>query len=180
MTVEGVEVLLKRRIFEILFVLTAISVYAWVLQPSTHTWLSLESGQGEYIGQGKAWRFSPENAKFKASYAHGNAEGGVHIRVDGPKNDYFELEFAAPHSQRLLPGHYANAARFAFHPAGQPGMAVSGCGRGNNRLKGSFEVLEISYGESGPNRLAIDFIQFGEENTSHPLKGSIRYHSSVR
>ncbi len=173
--------MVKRRTLEILFVLVAISVYSWMRQHSTdRTWLALDSPEREYIGQGKAWRYSPENAQFKADYAYEKAERGVRVRVEGPKHEYFWLQFAAPNSQRLVPGHYSNAARFPFQGAHEPGMDVSGCGRGNNRLLGTFKVLEIAYGESGPTRLAVDFIQYGEANRTRPLKGSIRYHSSIR
>ena len=175
--------MLKRRILEILLVLVAISVYAWMRQqslPSDQTWLTLDSPRGEYIGQGRAWRFSSEGAEFKADYPYKKAELGVRVQVKGPGQDYFWLEFAAPHSQKLMPGTYSNAARFAFHDADQPGLDVSGCGRGNNRLQGTFKVLEIAYGESGPTRLAIDFLQDGEGNRTPPLKGSVRFHSSVK
>ena len=140
--------------------------------------LELDSSKGEFIGQGRPWRFSGTDAEFTARYANHQPQRGLSFQIKAKDGSDFFLEFAGPNSQKLAPGRYPNAARYPFQNPDQPGLSVSGCHRGANTLTGSFEIFEIVYGESAPTRFAADFVQFCEGDPSRPLRGSIRYYSS--
>jgi hypothetical protein len=81
------------------------------------------------------------------------------------------LQLAAP-SGSLAPGLYVNAARVPFQPAGQPGLAFFGDGRGCNRSTGRFLISEIDAGPSGVQRLHARFEQHCE-GWSVALRGEI-------
>ncbi|HEX4543994.1 MAG TPA: Calx-beta domain-containing protein [Candidatus Acidoferrum sp.] len=65
-------------------------------------------------------------------------------------------------------------------PAGFPGLAVSGAGRGCNTLTGRFDVLNASYAANGDVlSFATDFEQHCE-GLSPTLFGSIRINSNLQ
>lgn len=68
-------------------------------------------------------------------------------------------------------GVYDNAVRFPFEPNGVPGISITGNGRGNNTLTGSFEVHDIAYSGNTLLRFAATF----EQNTA--ITGRISYNS---
>jgi hypothetical protein len=73
---------------------------------------------------------------------------------------------------------YENAARYPFQSPTQPGLEVSGDGRGCNELTGRFDILEISYTSQGEiDRFSADFEQHCEGADS-ALFGSIRYNAT--
>ena len=69
--------------------------------------------------------------------------------------------------------------RYPFQPAGVPGLAVAGDGRGCNVLTGSFQVLQAVYGP-GNTLVAFDAI-FEQhcEGATPALRGQIRYNANV-
>lgn len=61
-------------------------------------------------------------------------------------SDYWTLSFSTHElGGPMMVGVYDDAVRFPFEPNGVPGLSISGNGRGNNTLNGSFEVLDIAY-----------------------------------
>jgi len=62
---------------------------------------------------------------------------------------FWRMTLSAPLGQSLAPGVYEGAARWPFQSPGQPGLDVSGDGRGCNTLTGRFEVIEAVYGPAG-------------------------------
>lgn len=87
-------------------------------------------------------------------------------------------DFAAPGFNRIEKGEYDSAARFPFQKENQPGMDISGDGRGCNQLKGKFIVRDVHYNQNDELQdIAIDFIQHCEAGISY-LSGIIRYNSS--
>lgn len=93
---------------------------------------------------------------------------------------WWTVDFAAPFNEPLAPGIYRDAKRYPFQARSEPGLSFSGDGRGNNRLVGYFNVLEIDYGgDRVPDSFAIDFLQYGEYNLNAFDWGSIRYNSDV-
>src|SRR5262249_6839598 len=59
---------------------------------------------------------------------------------------WWNIDFAAPGGQRLAVGTYENARRYPFQPSSQPGLDVSGTGRGCNTLTGRFVLSELRIG----------------------------------
>jgi hypothetical protein len=111
------------------------------------TFVSLASEPGDYIGQGQTLLFTPDMATIQASSNVGNGE--VHVTVFPFAGGFWFLDFAAPSGQSLLPGAYEQAERWPFQPPNQPGLSVSGDGRGCNTLTGRFVVLDALFGPSG-------------------------------
>ena len=167
---------MARRLAECLLLLVAISWLVWLRQSflGNGCRLDLEGSPGEFISRGKRWHLTPAEADFQARYAYSRPQQGLNFQVAD-----FSLQFSAPGSRPLSVGHYESATRFPFQKASEAGLNVSGCGRGCNRLRGSFDILEIEYGPKGPTRFAADFVQFSEARESTPLRGSIRFHSRL-
>jgi hypothetical protein len=76
-------------------------------------------------------------------------------------------------------GSYANATRWPFQETTAPGLTFSGNYRVNNRLTGSFNILESNVADDGTFSFAVDFLQYDEESTNAWIKGAIRYNSEV-
>ena len=80
----------------------------------------------------------------------------------------------------LTAGTYTGAARFPFQASNQPGLSVSGDGRGCNTLQGSFEVKEVTYGPNGG--VASFWATFEQhcEGMTPAARGEIRFNASVQ
>lgn len=119
------------------------------------TFVFLSSEPGDFIGQGQDFFFGPEEGPFQVRR---NFDGGVGLSVGG-----FSYDFAPPEGRSFGVGSFEEATRFPFQEPGEPGLSVSGRGRGCNRLTGRFEVLEFATDASGGvTNLAIDFEQHCE------------------
>jgi hypothetical protein len=62
---------------------------------------------------------------------------------------FWFFNVAAPLGTPLAPGAYEDATRWPFQSPTQPGLDVSGDGRGCNMLTGRFDVLEAKFGPHG-------------------------------
>lgn len=113
--------------------------YPALMPSAVKTGLSLLSEAGDYIGQGRSYLYVPPSATFQASQ---NYHDGVSINVN-QGNDRWSLDFAAPNKGALAEGEYEGAVRFPFQGPNQPGLSVSGQGRGSNQLTGRFKVRQI-------------------------------------
>src|SRR5439155_12992409 len=91
-------------------------------------------------------------------------------------SSYWSFNFWAPNNAKFVVGQtYTNAARFPFNSSSQPGMDISGNGRGSNTLTGQFTVLQAVYNEAGAlTRFSAQFEQHSEGATP-ALRGTIRY-----
>lgn len=103
------------------------------------TFLYFNSQLGDYIGGGKEQSWSTTDGEFTASK---NFSNGVIVNFNGGMS-WWALNFAAPNNEILKPGPYENAARHPFQSPTQPGLDISGSGRGCNELTGRFDILEI-------------------------------------
>lgn len=122
----------------------------------TSLWFSSENG--DYIGQGASASYVPPAATLTA---RGDA-GYASISVDDPTSgDWWTVDVAAPPGQTLVPGTYTGAVRAPFRGAGQPGLSVSGSGRGCNELVGDFTVHQIGTAPDGTiASLDVSFTQY--------------------
>jgi hypothetical protein len=134
--------------------------------------LTLQSDSGDYVGQGQNASFSSPVDTFLVQ-GNGNAMR-VDVHPADYPNEFWQLELAAPAGQQLTPGTYANAARWPFQPASQPGLQVFGDGRGCNTLTGSFTVLSAAYGPYGyPINFDATFVQHCE-GFAPALRGEVK------
>ncbi|MDF2091244.1 Ig-like domain-containing protein [Knoellia sp. 3-2P3] len=151
---------------------TAISARLSQTVSSGDTSLWFKSQNGDHIGQGATASYVPPTASITA---RGDAEYAS-ISVDDPATgDWWTADFAAAPGETLQPGTYNNAVRAPFRGTGQPGLSVSGSGRGCNTLLGEFTVHSIGTAPDGTiASLDVSFIQHCE---SHPeaLTGRARF-----
>lgn len=143
--------------------------------PDSGSFLYMNSEPGDYIGGGREHLYTFQDAHIRAS---GNYDSGVSGAVDSiDGSHWWYLDFAAPDGQPLEVGSYTGAARFPFQETTQPGLSVSGDGRGCNTLTGQFDVAEIQYAPDGsPAVVDITFEQHCEGGDA-ALFGRFRYES---
>jgi hypothetical protein len=139
----------------------------------------LQGDNGDYIAGNSVYFYTGATASFVPNSSQGG--GGRNIDV-GPSTTSWYLAFEAPGRTRVVPGVYEDAARFPFQAFTQPGLDVSGDGRGCNTLTGRFVVIEAEYASSDKwapfTRLAVDFEQHCEGGA--PIaRGAIRFNSAV-
>ena len=140
------------------------------------TILSFDSPEGDFVGGGEQRLFT-ENEGVFTFISHEDAPH--YLSVDYQTDDWWTVDLAAPTDEVLGVGVYEGATRWPFQSPTGPGLDFSGASRGCNRLSGRFEILELSYGESGNvESLAVDFEQNCEE-TMPTLRGLVRHNSSV-
>lgn len=139
--------------------------------------LIMHSRPGEYIGNGGNWVHTPLDGTFVAER---NFDNGVEVRFENFPDVWWHLNFAAPGDVPLVPGTYEMATRFPFQAPGEPGLDVSGTGRGCNTLTGRFTVFEIIYGSGAAiTSFAANFEQYCDGNP-YGLFGSVRYNAAAR
>jgi hypothetical protein len=143
--------------------------------------LSFLSSPYSYVGGGETVSAGPDNG-FEIG-VQGDPFTMLDFRVIEPwtpdGSRWWYLRLAAPESANLSVGSYANATRWPFQETTAPGLDFSGNGRGNNRLTGSFNILESNVADDGTFSFAVDFLQYDEESTNAWIKGAIRYNSEV-
>lgn len=133
-------------------------------------WIYFSSEPGDWIGQGKVWDMGVDDGVFRATRYSDNA-----VNVNFDNESWWNLTFAAPGGVPLAPGAYEGAARWPFQGPGQPGLDISGDGRGCNTLTGRFVVHEAVYGaDNGIDSFAADFEQHCEGGAA-ALFGTVRY-----
>jgi hypothetical protein len=138
-----------------------------------NTSLVLDSEPGDYIGQGLDLTFGPGDGAFTVER---NGESCVSVGFQG--DEWWSLDFCAPDGAPLVTGPYEGATRFPFQDPSEPGLDVSGAGRGCNQLTGRFDVLEAVFGPgSEVQSFAADFEQHCEGATP-ALFGRILFDAS--
>jgi len=95
----------------------------------------LISPPGEYIGQGKTY-YTTNSTEFSVSLVSGGLPSAAQVSAFG-----YIMHFAGPNGTAPGLGTYSNAVRYPFHGS-NPGLSVTGNGRGCNSLCGSFQVFD--------------------------------------
>jgi hypothetical protein len=148
------------------------------------TSLAMTSQPGDYIGQGQSYTFTPADGTFLTyrGYVNSSWSNAAHIEFFTPGfRESWDLVFSAPNNALLVPGVYEGAIRVTS-ASSEPGLDVSGDGRGCNMLFGRFEVRQILYtgdGFGGIGVLWATFEQHCEFPTGPALLGEVRYNASV-
>jgi parallel beta-helix repeat protein len=100
--------------------------------PAQSNMVYLSSPSGDYIGQGATYyTTNPADIAISGSLPT------VTMWAFG-----YSIEIDAPDASNLAVGVYTNASRYPFNGS-QPGLTVSGNGRGCNNVSGQFEIHEI-------------------------------------
>jgi len=151
-------------------------------QAQAATLLSYQSSPYSFVGGGETVSAGPDNG-FDIG-VQGDPFTMLRFSVAEPWTSeglsrYWNLELAAPEGANLSVGSYAYATRWPFQETTAPGLDFSGNGRGNNRLTGSFNILESNLADDGSFSFAVDFLQYDEEITNWWVKGAVRYNSEV-
>jgi hypothetical protein len=128
---------------------------------ATEGFLFLDGQPGDWVGGGVQQTFTTDTADF-ITFNNSNATH-VSFQVLTFAGGWWFLEFAAPVGEPLVAGAYEGAARAAFRAPSQPGIDISGEGRGCNTITGRFVVHEIVFGPAGyVERFHVTFEQHCE------------------
>ena len=137
--------------------------------PLSHTFVSLQSDGGDYIGQGATYDYTSANAVIDVN-ANNNL---LTIAVRGDEN--WSGDFALPSAlSQLTRGVYANLTRYPFHDAAVGGLSWSGEGRGCNTLTGSLTIDAVTYAAGSLVSLDLRFEQHCEGGSA-ALRGQIHW-----
>lgn|GEM_PF-4871140 len=136
------------------------------------TFLCVESTSGDYIGQGRQWLVTSEQASFRVT-----GSGWRRIWADVNGTEYWRMTFAPAADHVLGIGRYEGAERAPFQSPGKPGLDVYGNGRACNKVTGRFNIYQVEYAEDGKiQRFSADFEQYCDRGPA--LLGMIRYEAS--
>ncbi len=162
-----------------------VSLLALVLTSAEagQTVFHFTSEPGDFIGLGQELTLTPADADF---IVNRNFANGVSVFINNfsfpnpPSFVFWFADFAAPFGADLTPGAYDGATRFPFNDPSEPGLSISGDGRGCNMLTGRFDVREAVYDSFSGEVIsfAADFEQHCE-GAPPALFGSIRINSDV-
>lgn len=133
----------------IIGLITSLTLGATVAaaQPVTAGSLSFNGDPGDFITGGQSYSYSvAAGDSFQVASEDGNH---VQVSVRATNGDWWDLNLAAPSGQTLTPGDYQGAIRYPFQAPSQPGLDLSGNGRGCNTVTGSFTVQQAAFGPHG-------------------------------
>src|SRR5688572_18494524 len=143
-----------------------------VTPSSTTSFLSFISSQGDWVGQGKTWRFEPgASAVFGGTMWNQNNQLTLSIATPGTTAGGWSLTIAAPAGSALSRGVYRNARRIPPIGSSDPQFTLSGEGRSCNTSTGEFEVLDATYGPP-PNSGASGTIDYFRATFKQTCDGS--------
>ena len=133
--------------------------------PVTEGSFSFSGDDGDYISGGRSYTYA--TASKDHMNVTGNTDNGVvTVSVDGANGDWWTLNLAAPSGKALTPGTYTGATRYPFNEATEPGLSLSGNGRGCNQLTGTFTISAVEFGPQGyVKKLDASFEQHCEGST---------------
>ncbi|GGZ61712.1 hypothetical protein [Streptomyces bluensis] len=109
---------------------------------------SFSGDEGDYISGGRSYAYTTaSDDRLNITADSGN--NTVSLSVDGAGGDWWYLDLAAPSGKALAPGTYTGATRHPFNEPDEPGLSLSGNGRGCNTLTGEFTISEVEFGPLG-------------------------------
>lgn len=132
---------------------------------------AFRSDRGDYIGGGQSKEYTTPTSTITMRGTSRELTVGVE---HGP-GEWWHIQLAAPHGERLRPGAYRGAERAAFRTGRAPGLDAGGSGKGCNKIEGSFTIEQIRTSNTGEVRsLEASFIQHCEGHEP-ALRGTVRY-----
>jgi hypothetical protein len=146
--------------------------------PDTITGFFFTGSGASWISQGKGDLLLPEHGwDIKPSISSDGRIIGFQID-NKERSENWRLDFSAPQREKIDVGQYEGATRYPFQQCDAPGLAFSGCGRGNNELTGEFTVLEATIHGDEVISFAAQFTQYDNGITDQWNRGAIRYNST--
>ncbi|HEV3082964.1 MAG TPA: Ig-like domain-containing protein, partial [Gemmataceae bacterium] len=136
------------------------------------TSLYMNSQTGDFIGQGHTYFFTPATGTFLVQR---NSDNSVSFNYQGVNSEFWSVDFAAPQKATLTPGFYGNAAEYPFQPSNQPGLDISGDGRGSDTITGNFTVRQAVYDAAGKVLNFDATFEQHSEGATPALFGEIMY-----
>jgi hypothetical protein len=135
------------------------------------TSLTMDSQQGDFIGQGKTYDFTGANASFTFSAS----TAGIESDLSATDAEYWTVVMVPAAGEILAVGTYPNATRWPFNGTGN-GLEVDGDSRGCNTLTGSFTVKQAVFSAVDNSLKNFDgtFIQYCDNSTA-ALTGELKY-----
>ncbi|MEU3889174.1 hypothetical protein [Streptomyces sp. NPDC029041] len=123
---------------------------------------SFSGDEDDYISGGQSYAYT--TASQDRMNVSGNTDNRVAtVSVDGVNGDWWTLNLAAPSGKALTPGTYTGATRYPFNDGTEPGLSLSGNGRGCNQLTGTFTISAVEFGPQGyVKKLDAAFVQHCE------------------
>jgi hypothetical protein len=167
---------LRRRIFLLTGIIGLLTGGMVAFGPSRataapSTGASFVSEAGDFLGQGEIYEFP--------TVTYTGLRAGYPTFSVSNSTDQFDVWFAAPAGEALVPGAYTDAENFDLRSAGFPGIDVFGDGRGCDQIVGSFTVYDATYDGNG------DVLSFAAQFFIHceghypALMGNISYNSDT-
>jgi len=121
--------------------------------PETSAYVYLDSDEGDYIGQGLEYLYTPAD-----SIGVSESNKTLNVSVGG-----WSGQFALPEAEnRFEPGYYGYLTRVPFHDRAQGGLSWSGNGRGSNTLTGWYVVDDVTYTDGVLTAIDLRFEQHSE------------------
>lgn len=143
--------------------------------PSSVSSVTLVSETGAFVGDGRAYMYSPSNGGTV------RLEGGpaditvtVASRQVADASGDFTLRLVAPPGEVLARGTYEDAHDVHLSERGRAGLDVGGSGRGCGAVQGRFTVLDIAHTGGEVQRLHVLYEQRCE-GAEPAVFGEIRY-----
>lgn len=128
--------------------------------------LTFSGDEGDWITGGQSYAYSTTTQDHLNVYANSD-NSVVSLSVDGANGDWWYLDLAAPSGTPLAPGTYTGATRHPFNEQTEPGLSLSGNGRGCNTLTGEFTISAVEFGPLGyVKQLDATFEQHCEGGTA--------------
>ena len=150
------------------------------------TALYFDSHPGDFIGHNPSddiaqrveRTYLPSDGAFTISTPTTSAPNYIRLTVIGPSFSFWwYLEFSNANGAPLTVGSYGSVQ--AYPTAANPGLSVTGSGRGCGHVRGRFRIRELVMGAGNAiSAFAADFEQHCGDQ-AHALYGAIRYNSSV-
>lgn len=131
-------------------------------------------GNSEYVTQGGNYSFAID--AFNTSVVPDATGSGV---LFNSQANAWQLSFAAPVAQLLLPGDYESAQKTGYQDAGHPGLDYDMAARACTQISGDFNVDTITWDpvDNFPTNFFATFTQ-SCETTSPSITGVIAYAAS--
>ncbi len=136
-------------------------------EPSADSYVTLQSDEGDFIGGGRSYRYTPADSRLSVAVS----EGHLAINVSG--REQWTGDFCCPGGQ-LRAGTFTGLPRFGFSDNRVGGMDWGGDGRGSNTLVGSFAVSNLTI--HGGVLMSVD-VRFEQhsEGAAAALRGTIHW-----
>lgn len=133
------------------------------------TTVELTSDAGDPIGNGRAYRYSAADAQIGFT----SSRSGLGLRIAG--NEQWALDVELPLATLLLaPLRVGNLERLGAHDPLRGGLLFAGEGRSCGRVRGSFEVVDITFRNGELRSIELRFEQFCD-GSGAALRGFIRW-----